>query len=91
MVFYLSYGEYRGVKNLKAFYRYVMARYEAYKRDYIFKVYVADSMYYQAQNKCLNIRYAELIDTKPVDTRTGDEIAEDVIARLGLRFNNGCI
>lgn len=28
--------------------------------------------------------YAELIEIKPVDNRTGDEIAADIIARAGL-------
>ena len=30
--------------------------------------------------------YAELIEMKPVDNRTGDEIAADIIKRAGLTF-----
>lgn len=29
--------------------------------------------------------------THTADDRTGDEIAEDIIARAGLRFENECI
>ena len=37
----------------------------------------------------LNISYEDLF--KPVDTRTGEEIAADVISRAGLKAKNECI
>lgn len=33
-----------------------------------------------------NSRYADWIDTKPKDTRTGNEIAADVIRKAGLKL-----
>lgn len=33
--------------------------------------------------------FAELIELKPVDNRTGDEIAADVMKRAGLHFGGG--
>lgn len=39
------------------------------------------------QNKYLNVHYDDLIHPKPVDTRSGDEIALDVIQRLDLKVN----
>lgn len=73
--------------------RYVESRYEEYQRDLAYRIYVTDSLYLDAQNKMMNMRYAEIIGLKKtkVDTRSGDEIAEDVIKRAGLEVNNGCI
>lgn len=49
-----------------------------------YRVYVADSLYCAPRNKQLNKRYAEIIDRTKVDTRSGDEIAAEVIERAGL-------
>lgn len=53
-------------------------------QTYIYRVYVSDALYWQGQNKTLNKRWVELIEQKPVDTRTPEEIATDIIARAGL-------
>ena len=53
-------------------------------QTYIYRVYVSDALYWQGQNKTLSKRWAELIEKKPVDTRTPEEIAADIIARAGL-------
>lgn len=45
---------------------------------------MADSLFYQAQEQRINIRYSELINKKPKDTRSGDDIARDVILKAGL-------
>lgn len=37
------------------------------------------------ENKRLSVRYSDIIYPKPVDSRTGDEIALDVIQRLDLK------
>lgn len=61
--------------------------------DEIFKVYVTDALKvigentaaFSSEGKCMSGRYADIIKPerkgKP-DTRTGDEIAEDVISRI---------
>lgn len=36
-------------------------------------------------NKRLTVRYEDIINPKPIDTRTGDEIALDVIQKLKLK------
>ena len=53
-------------------------------QTYIYRVYVSDALYWQGQNKTLSKRWVELIEKKPVDTRTPEEIAADIIARAGL-------
>lgn len=53
-----------------------------------YRVYTTDTLQLIAKaqqgGQYLSKRYAELIDDKPQDTRTGDEIAADVIQRCGL-------
>lgn len=39
----------------------------------------------------LAVKYSDFIHPKAEDTRTGDEIAFDVIQHLGLRTQNECI
>ena len=65
--------------------RYAAARFSKDFRDAAYRVYVADSLYYSVQGKCLTVRYTDVIDTnKKVDNRTADEIALDVIKNCGL-------
>ena len=45
---------------------------------------MADTLQLAGQNKYPVQRYVELL--KPIDTRSGDEIAADVIQTLGLSF-----
>lgn len=52
-----------------------------------YRIYVTDSLNLTPQNKYLTVRYADLIKPRgKVDTRTGDEIAAQVINDLGLRI-----
>lgn len=62
------------------------AKYVMYQKELAYRIYVSDSLFYQAENKRLTKRYLELI-AKPEkeDRRTGDEIARDVIERLNLK------
>lgn len=50
-----------------------------------YRVYVTDCLFYQGQNQRLTSRFVDLLNRK-VDDRDGDEIAIDVIDKLGLRF-----
>lgn len=54
-------------------------------------MYITDTLYYQGEQKRLTVRYADIVNKKTdhADERTGDEIAEDIIARLGLIETGG--
>lgn len=61
------------------------------QKDLVFRSYVADclmnlnkSLASAVGGSYMNGRFIEMIDTKHTDTRTGDEIAEDIIKRAGL-------
>ena len=61
--------------------RYAQARYEQYRRDWAYRVYVTDALKIIGG---LNIRYADIF--KPEETRTAEEIKSsisDKLRRLG--------
>lgn len=43
---------------------------------------------YAAQNKYITERYADMIKPQKIETRSGDEIAADIIKRHGLKVVN---
>ena len=49
-----------------------------------YRVHVTESLRNMPQGRHVAISYWDMIHPKPADTRTGDEIAADVIERLGL-------
>lgn len=83
-MFYLCYGEYKGKRTLKLFLRYVRARFADYRQELAFRNYIADSMFVHGQGKYLTERLHDIMNRK-IDNRSGDEIAADVIHRLGLK------
>lgn len=64
--------------------RYYAAKYADYQREAAYRIYVTDSLYLQGQGKAFSRRYSDLIKPAAIDTRTGDEIAEDIIKKLGI-------
>ena len=57
----------------------------------IFRDYIANGIQMISENtarkagdRYLSVSYREIINPKPADNRTGDEIVEDIIRRAGL-------
>ena len=63
----------------------MIARYNKMDEERAFHIYIADSLYYHGQNMILTKRFSELDKKVAVDNRTGDEVANEVIKRLGLK------
>ena len=63
---------------------YALARIEQQSRDELFRAYVARALQAMPKGEYVEAQYADLAYPLPVDPRSGDEIAEDVIRRLGL-------
>ena len=63
---------------------YVLARAEQQSRDELFRAYIARSLRAIPRGEYIEVQYADMAYPPPVDPRSGDEIAEDVIRRLGL-------
>ena len=61
--------------------RYTVARYNDQQRELAYRIYVTDSL------RALigaSARYADFLENKTEDTRTGREIADDIIKRAGI-------
>lgn len=62
------------------------------QREKLFQTYVTETLKLINDNiakihggSVLKTRYSELIETKKIDNRTGDEVARNVIKRIGLK------
>ena len=71
--------------------RYAMARYQSQQRDLAYRIYVTDCLRIISENTAkmvggsyITAKFADIINTNPVDDRTGEEIAADIINRAGI-------
>ena len=67
--------------------KYMVARFLQETEDLSYRIYTTDMLRVVSMGQRIQSvqRYAELIDHAPKDTRSGDEIAADVIQRCGLK------
>lgn len=71
--------------------QHVLQEYIKEKKELAYRVYVTDALKLLTENTAkyaggshLTKRWDDLVEKKPVDTRTGAEIARDVINAAGL-------
>lgn len=71
--------------------RYAMARYQSQQRDLAYRIYVTDCLRIVGENTAkmgcgsyITDKFADIINPKLVDDRTGEEIAADIIKRAGI-------
>ena len=71
--------------------RYVIARFNQHQRDLAYRIYVTDCLRIISENTSkmgggsyITAKFADIINPKPVDNRTGEEIAADIIKRAGI-------
>ena len=71
--------------------RYAIARYNQHQRDLAYRIYVTDCLRMVTENtaKISNgsytvAKFSDIINPKPVDNRTGEEIAADIIKLAGI-------
>ena len=71
--------------------RYATARFNQHQRDFAYRIYVTDCLRMATENAAkmsqgsyTAARFYDIINPKPVDNRTGEEIAADIIKRAGI-------
>ena len=71
--------------------RYATARFNQHQRDLAYRIYVTDCLRMATENTAKMIqgsytvaRFYDIINPKPVDNRSGNEIAADIIKRAGI-------
>ena len=71
--------------------RYAIARFQSQRRDLAYRIYVADCLRIISENTAkvgggsyITAKFADIINPKPADNRTGEEIAADIIKQAGI-------
>ncbi len=71
--------------------RYATARFNQHQRDLAYRIYVTDCLRMATENTAkmskgayTAARFYDIINPKPVDNRTGEEIAAEIINRAGI-------
>ena len=71
--------------------RYAMARFNQHQRDLAYRIYVTDRLRIISETTAkiaggsyLTAKFSDIINPKPVDNRTGEEIAADIIKMAGI-------
>lgn len=71
--------------------RYAMARYQSQQRDLAYRIYVCECLRMIGENTAkvsggsyMTAKFEDIINPNPVDNRTGEEIAADIIKRSGI-------
>ena len=69
---------------------YLSARIQSEATEKLYRNYIADCLYYQGQNKYPAYKFSDALEEmkKPVDRRSGEEILEDVIAKIGIEVTD---
>lgn len=71
--------------------RYAMARFNQHQRDLAYRIYIGDCLRIISENTAkmgggsyITAKFEDIINPKPADNRTGEEIAADIIKRAGI-------
>ena len=71
--------------------RYAMARFNQHQRDLAYRIYGTDCLRMVTENTAkmsqgayTSARFYDIINPKPVEKRTGEEIAADIIKLAGI-------
>lgn len=71
--------------------RYAMARFNQHQRDLAYRIYVTDCLRIIIENTAkmgggsyITAKFSDIINPRPADNRTGEEIAADIIKRAGI-------
>ena len=71
--------------------RYAIARFNQHQRDLAYRIYVSDCLRIISENTAkmgggsyITAKFADIINPKPADNRSGEEIAADIIKRAGI-------
>lgn len=85
----MCYGDYKGIKELNIFLRYVCARVKEKYREETYRIFISESLRLLPQGKILKNSYLDMFDKKQVETRSGKEVAEEVAQKIGIHIDWG--
>ena len=80
-------------RRIKDILRYSLFKLKQTHEDETFRIYVTDCLKYVTENtarqssgRFMVARFADILHPAEVDSRTGDEIAEDFLRRLAMSY-----
>ncbi len=91
-MFWLCYGEYKGIRELRPFKRYIEARAEQQNRDDMYRFYVTETLRLFFQNKCISKSYFDFVypqKQEAKEVKTGKEVANEAAKKMGIKINWG--
>ncbi len=67
---------------MRAFLRYALETTKRQAEERVYRVYVAETLYFMARGEAPTVRFNDLIHPKPQDTRTSEEIIDTMKTKL---------
>lgn len=77
------------MQDLDIFLRYVKSKAEQIKHEELYRIMVTESLRILPEGKHITKPYLELLKPQEVDTRTGEQVAEEVASRMGTKVDWG--
>lgn len=74
---------------MKPFVKYVSSRAEQIHREEVYRIMMTESLRILPEGKHITKPYLELLKPQEVDTRTGEQVAEEVALRMGTKIDWG--
>ena len=74
---------------MRPFVKYVSSRAEQIHREEVYRLMMTESLRILPEGKHITKPYLELLKPQEVDTRTGEQVAEEVALRMGTKVDWG--
>ena len=74
---------------MKPFVKYVSSRAEQIHREEVYRLMMTESLRILPEGKHITKPYLELLKPQEVDTRTGEQVAEEAALRMGTKVDWG--
>lgn len=74
---------------MRPFVKYVSSRAEQIHREEVYRIMMTESLRILPEGKHITKPYLELLKPQKVDTRTGEQVAEEVALRMGTKVDWG--
>lgn len=74
---------------LKPFMKYVSSRAEQIRREEVYRIMMTESLRILPEGKHITKPYLELLKPQEVDTRTGEQVAEEAAEKMGTKVDWG--
>lgn len=77
------------MQDLDIFLRYVKSKAEQIKREEVYRIMMTESLRILPEGKHITKPYLELLKPQEVDTRTGEQVAEEAAKKMGTKVDWG--